>query len=305
MVMAEGPVVADEDGPSSSDLSVFAFVISQVGSADSTERARADELCQFVIQPALDDLDLDLKRSDEDPTPGSVTLQIVRSIANASVVIADLTGRNPNVYYELGLAHSFNKPVVILVDHVESLAFDMQDQRVIEIGDNGEEIGARKAQDATEALRRQLGTVLDLGYKPRSPVADAGITQALSEIAPDDPIASELARLGEKMENIERLMQPNPPEIQSEELGPWFSLITALRSPEGEQVIATLSKREQEVLRRRLGLPPFSTPHSYKRIADELGVTLVQIKRLEVSALSKLRHPSRSSQLRDLMEDLS
>ena len=175
----------------------FAFVITQIGGTGSDMRQRADDVSRFIVQPALEGFDLDLKRSDEDPTPGSITVQIVRSIITADVVIADLTGKNPNVYYELALAHAFNRPVVILVDDPSSLAFDMKDQRVIAIGDKGT-IGAREAEDAVRQFARQLEVVLAPEYEPDSLVNQAGRTQVLHDLASSsgDPVAEEIAEIG-------------------------------------------------------------------------------------------------------------
>jgi hypothetical protein len=196
----------------------FAFVITQIGGTGSYVRQRADDVSRFIIQPALEGFDLDLKRSDEDPTPGSITVQIVRSIITANVVIADFTGKNPNVYYELALAHAFNRPVVILVDAPTSLAFDMKDQRVIAIGDEGT-IGAREAEDAVRQLTRQLEVVLAPNYEPDSLVNQAGRTQELHDLASSsgDPVAEEIAEIGEAVAEIRAelraLRRPTSPEV--------------------------------------------------------------------------------------------
>lgn len=206
----------------------FAFVITQIGAVGSDVRQRADDVSRFIIQPALDGFELELKRSDEDPTPGSITVQIVRSIITADVVIADLTGKNPNVYYELALAHAFDRPVVILVDDPSSLAFDMKDQRVISIGDEGT-IGAREAEDAVRELTRQLEVVLAPDYEPDSLVNQAGRTQKLHDLASSsgDPVAEEIAEIGEGVAEIRAelraLRQPTPPEV------------TGINVPEGDK----------------------------------------------------------------------
>jgi hypothetical protein len=67
------------------------------------------------------------------------------------MVVADLTAGNPNVYYELVVAHAFQLPVAILVDKATSLSFDTQNEKVIEIGDSGV-IGVNQARDAVTQL---------------------------------------------------------------------------------------------------------------------------------------------------------
>lgn len=184
-----------------------AFVICQIGAPGSEIRARTDELCDFVLREPLAERGLRLARADEDPRPGTVTVQIVQSIVNAKVIVADLTGRNPNVYYELGIAHSFAKPIIILVDKTSSLAFDLQGERAITIDDDGREIGARKAAAAADEVRKQLDVVTAPGYAPQSLVRSAGVSASLTQFASDDPVSAQLVRITEQLEE----MRNHPP----------------------------------------------------------------------------------------------
>jgi hypothetical protein len=178
-----------------------AFVICQVGPEDSDVRKRADEIFDYIVEPVVQGRGLLAARSDRDPTPGQVTSQIIQSLTGASVIIADLTGRNPNVYYELGVAHSFGKPVVILVDTADSLSFDTSQGRVIEIG-KGDRLAVAEAEKAKAKLGEALDVVLEEGYRPSSLVSDAAGTQSLDALAPDNPIAQELAHVRERLELV-------------------------------------------------------------------------------------------------------
>lgn len=180
-----------------------AFVICQVGDEGSKERERADEIFRFVVEPIVKEFDLTPQRSDRDPTPGQVTAQIIRSLTAARVVIADLTGRNPNVYYELGVAHSFAIPVVILVDSVDSLSFDTSQERVIELGDQ-ERLAIADAERAKGKLRDSLRVVMGDEYIPSSLVSEAAGSRSLQDLAPDNPMATELAHVREGVETLLR-----------------------------------------------------------------------------------------------------
>lgn len=57
---------------------------------------------------------------------------IVEGISTSDIVIADLTGLNPNVFYELGLAHAMNKKVIIITQDISELPFDLQSYRAIQ-----------------------------------------------------------------------------------------------------------------------------------------------------------------------------
>ena len=64
---------------------------------------------------------------------GKIIDQIWRGINSAKVLVAELTQRNPNVFYELGLAHALDKPVVLIWSrsNEQDVPFDLQHIRVI------------------------------------------------------------------------------------------------------------------------------------------------------------------------------
>ena len=70
-------------------------------------------------------------RADELFSTGSVVEQIWEQIRKARVLLADLTDKNANVFYELGLAHAAIKPVVFTAAKVEDVPFDLRHLRVI------------------------------------------------------------------------------------------------------------------------------------------------------------------------------
>jgi nucleoside 2-deoxyribosyltransferase len=57
--------------------------------------------------------------------------QIWAGINSAKVLVAELTTRNPNVFYELGLAHALEKPVVLISSNSDDVPFDLKHIRVI------------------------------------------------------------------------------------------------------------------------------------------------------------------------------
>src|SRR4051812_18156032 len=183
-----------------------AFLISQVGSKGSPERKRADEVHEFIVVPAATAFELKVVRSDLDPTPGQLTTQIIKGIIEARVVVADLTGRNPNVFFELGVAQSFAKPLVLLVKDAAALPFDVKSERTIEVGD-GDVLGVTEARDAAKKLEASLRIVLDAGYQPANLVTEVASARSLDALAPENPIASELASLRETLDEVHALVR--------------------------------------------------------------------------------------------------
>jgi hypothetical protein len=85
-----------------------------------------------VYQPAIDKAKLKAVRADAEIFgTGKIIDQIWTGINNARVLVAELTGRNPNVLYELGLAHALRKPVVLVSSNKDDVPFDVQHVRVI------------------------------------------------------------------------------------------------------------------------------------------------------------------------------
>ena len=77
-------------------------------------------------------------RGDEEFLEGAILSHIVREMATAAIVIANIDGRNPNVFYELGLAHALEKPVLLVASDIDSVPFDLKSQRVIIHNHSGE-----------------------------------------------------------------------------------------------------------------------------------------------------------------------
>ena len=76
-------------------------------------------------------LNLSIARADEMFTTRAVMLDIWAAICSARIIIADCTGRNPNVFYEIGIAHAVGKPVVLITQDRGDIPFDVQYIRYI------------------------------------------------------------------------------------------------------------------------------------------------------------------------------
>lgn len=84
-----------------------------------------------VIQPTLEELDIKCIRGDQIYTQQRIMDDIWGSIRSCRFIIAELTGRNPNVLYEVGLAHAIGKPVIIMTRNEEDVPFDLKNLRYL------------------------------------------------------------------------------------------------------------------------------------------------------------------------------
>jgi hypothetical protein len=95
-----------------------------------------DGVWKNVIRPTVEAFGHRCVRGDDVFAPGSVMEDLFRSIQEADYLVADLTGRNANVFYELGYAHALKKPVVLLTQNVSEVPFDLRIQRFIAYTDS-------------------------------------------------------------------------------------------------------------------------------------------------------------------------
>ncbi len=95
---------------------------------------------------------------------GKIVDQIWSGINNARVLVAELTGRNPNVLYELGIAHALKKPVVLVSSNEGDVPFDVRHVRVIyyEMTDPfwGEKLISKVAENIVSALKNPKEAIL-------------------------------------------------------------------------------------------------------------------------------------------------
>ncbi len=83
------------------------------------------------IKPLVESLGIQCRRADEIYSAQNILGDIWASIQSAEIVIADLTGKNPNVMYELGLCHALWKRVILLSQNKDDVPFDLRAWRVI------------------------------------------------------------------------------------------------------------------------------------------------------------------------------
>ncbi len=183
------------------------FVISQIGDPGSETRKRADVVCDLILAPVAQEHGLSVVRSDRDITPGQITSQMLRSILDARIVVADLTGRNPNVFYEVAFAQSFGKATILLVNDPQNLPFDTRNERTIPVGDATGEISMAMGEEVKKQLRSAFGVVTAPGYQPESLITEVAGARSLADLAPTNPLAAELASVRDGVDEIRRLVR--------------------------------------------------------------------------------------------------
>ncbi len=113
------------------------FVLMPFGDGkDSSFNCNFDQWYAKIIQPAGEAAGMEVERGDNDLLSLPIMQQVWRYIRVADIVLAFLTSRNPNVFYELGFTHAIGRPVLLVADDREKLPFDIAHLRHYLYNDN-------------------------------------------------------------------------------------------------------------------------------------------------------------------------
>jgi nucleoside 2-deoxyribosyltransferase len=176
------------------------FVIGPIGKPGSPERKHAEMLLNAVIREALEGSDppYEIVRSDKVAEPGMINDHVIHDILNADLVVADLTLSNANAYYELGIRHAAEKPVINFAQTGTELPFDTFGYRAImeDITSwDGIERARQQIRDAAKAIEAE-------GYRVSNPITQSNASFRMRESA--DPKEKVLAEVLERLERLEK-----------------------------------------------------------------------------------------------------
>lgn len=125
------------------------FVISPFGEPFDTYFAQ-------IVKPSLEECGLYAVRGDSLYRPTTIVDDIWQGIQEAKLLIAELTDRNPNVFYELGLAHAISKPVILISKSIEDVPFDLRSIRVLVYDKDHPDWGSKLRASLTKAIKEVL-----------------------------------------------------------------------------------------------------------------------------------------------------
>lgn len=105
------------------------------------------------IKPILQDVGLRVMKADDIFGTTEIMEDIWEHINKARIIVADVTGRNGNVFYELGIAHTVGKSVIILTQNENDVPFDLAHLRYIKYTDDKEGWNKLKSELKKTALK--------------------------------------------------------------------------------------------------------------------------------------------------------
>ena len=121
-----------------------------------------DDLYEKVYVPAIQSQGLSPLRADEIYDNQPIIRDITQSIHHAKVILADVTGRNPNVNYELGIAHALKKEVILLTAEAKDVPSDYRHLRYLQYNRMDVDWNQTLSQERTPICFRQDFYVADI-----------------------------------------------------------------------------------------------------------------------------------------------
>ena len=143
------------------------FFIAPIGDTGSSIRDRSDKVLEFIIRPAVKKFGYKVQRADDISAPGIITEQVVERIKSDHLVIADLTGGNANVFYELAIRHAVNKPTIQIIEQDDHIPFDVFGMRTIKFDHQD----LRSASECIDAIGEAIEATQKNDYRVFSPLS--------------------------------------------------------------------------------------------------------------------------------------
>lgn len=213
------------------------FVVSPIGEDGSDIRLNADKLFKYIIKPVCELCEFDPIRVDQLNDANSITQTIIEHLENADLVIADITGHNPNVFYEMGYRARTKKPMVHLKKKGENLPFDVNTIRTFEYD--------LTDLDSVEEIKERLQKTIESFAYPDSDNALEDEAAPENTIASIMPVLYQILDATEEIKNdvknistdtiatVIRSMQPAQPQMSGETALQMQLVNGFMKDPEG------------------------------------------------------------------------
>jgi hypothetical protein len=237
------------------------FFIAPIGDEETDIRKRSDGVRDWVVKPAAEAAaNLQTVRADDVGEPGQITAQAVQHCLKARAAVADLTGGNPNVYYELSVRHGALLPVVLIAEAGTKLPFDISQSRVI-FFDHTDLSSAGQAQ---EELQGQIEA--SLSGTPDNPISDG---MRLAQLQVGNAEEQTLALVVDRLHRLSNITEQIDTRLQRaerrDELRPRGRLQGTVRAVGGQIIRDDLGAQREYV-------PPVDIPGD---LSDEEKVKIL------------------------------
>jgi nucleoside 2-deoxyribosyltransferase len=236
------------------------FFISPIGEGETETRKKADQTVRHLVRKALEPepLNCEVERADEDTDPGSITPRMLNSITTADLVVIDLTDHNPNVFYEMAIAHGYRKPCVHIITDGQKVPFDVKDMNTVPYTLTDPD----KLDSAVTRLRMYAETALKNGTTstPLSAAERFNVVQSST-----DPTVEALAEIVTRLDDLNAVVQER-------------SRFPRIRFAQGNTVVFTREYVEHTSVSTKTYAPGISALVAHVHTGPSGGITHVDIR---------------------------
>lgn len=111
---------------------ITCFVIMPISDQTGYEPGHFLLVYEDIIKPAVEAAGMKPVRADETVNTNLIQLDILRNVIDSDIAICDMSAKNPNVFYELGVRQAFDKPTVLMIDDATNAPFDVSSLRYVD-----------------------------------------------------------------------------------------------------------------------------------------------------------------------------
>jgi hypothetical protein len=198
------------------------------------------EVYKFGIAPACRQAGYEAKRVDELPGPFNINRKIIEYLFHCDAVVAEITDKNPNVFYEMGVAHTLGNKTIMIAQDAEKLPFDIRNYRCIIYEQSVE--GLQRLQEEIVRSLREIG---DWSRHPSNPVQDFKPHDAFVRQGDFDKLQKTLRQKEELLAAAQQQLREK--EEQLKQAAPKSELVALQKEAAGRQAeIAVAQKQLRE-----------------------------------------------------------
>lgn len=185
------------------------FVVGPIGGVGTPTRTHADWLLEGIIIPVFEKhfSDFIVERADKITQPGMIDAQVITRLLDSALVIADMSLLNANAFYEMGIRHMAQKPIIHMFLDGSEIPFDVKPYRAIPFS----VVHPKDLVDAQEALRNAITDAIAENHFVDNPVTRARGQLNLEQHATPEQrlILQEISDLRSRIAEIDHWSPPS------------------------------------------------------------------------------------------------
>lgn len=133
------------------EISKDCFVIMPIADCDGYEKGHFTHVYNDIIKPAIEKTEFTAIRADEVKETNLIQI-FLKKLIDAPITVCDLSTRNPNMLFELGIRQAFDKPVVFIQEKGTSKIFDIAPLKYLE---NSKEVKYHEVLETQKNCKKQ------------------------------------------------------------------------------------------------------------------------------------------------------